>query len=57
MLFVMGLTGLVAASALAQSGPTVWDGVYDAEQAERGRELYATTCALCHGSIAACAAV
>ncbi|MEQ1579515.1 MAG: cytochrome c [Steroidobacteraceae bacterium] len=48
-LAMMGLGGLVAAGALAQGGPTVWDGVYNAEQAERGREIYATTCALCHG--------
>jgi len=28
---------------------TVWDGVYSATQAERGRSQYATSCARCHG--------
>ena len=28
---------------------SVWDGVYTKEQAERGRELYATHCLACHG--------
>ena len=49
----------VAASALvlagafgakAQSGGrTVWDGTYTAAQAERGKAVYATSCAMCHG--------
>ncbi len=48
---VVGACGaaLLAAVAVAQGGATVWDGVYTAEQAERGREIYATTCAVCHG--------
>jgi S-disulfanyl-L-cysteine oxidoreductase SoxD len=48
---VMGACGatLVVAVAVAQGAATVWDGVYTAEQAERGREIYATTCAVCHG--------
>lgn len=40
---------LAVAVAVAQGGATVWDGVYTAEQAEQGREIYATTCAVCHG--------
>lgn len=28
---------------------TVWNGVYSAEQAERGQKLYARACADCHG--------
>lgn len=41
---------LFAVGVLAQdAAPSVWDGVYSAAQAERGRELYATTCAQCHG--------
>jgi mono/diheme cytochrome c family protein len=28
---------------------TVWDGVYTAEQAQRGRNFYAEHCARCHG--------
>src|SRR4051812_41330581 len=36
----------VAAQAPA---PTVWDGVFSAEQAERGKDQYAASCARCHG--------
>jgi quinoprotein glucose dehydrogenase len=28
---------------------SVWDGVYTKDQAERGKELYATHCLACHG--------
>lgn len=28
---------------------SVWDGVYTAEQADRGKPLYARECAKCHG--------
>jgi quinoprotein glucose dehydrogenase len=41
---------LVAASAAAQDeGPTAADGVYSAEQAERGRAVYQSYCVICHG--------
>lgn len=30
-------------------GRTVWDGTFTAEQAERGKAQYATSCARCHG--------
>jgi mono/diheme cytochrome c family protein len=33
----------------AQTEKTQWDGVYSAEQAERGAGLYAENCADCHG--------
>ena len=29
-------------------GRTTWDGVYTAEQAERGKALYAQSCGACH---------
>ena len=29
--------------------PSVWDGVYSAEQAMRGKKLYEATCSRCHG--------
>ena len=29
---------------------SIWDGVYTAEQAERGAELYVKGCAECHGN-------
>lgn len=28
---------------------SVWDGVYTAEQAKRGEEVYTSRCSLCHG--------
>ena len=33
----------------AQPAQSVWDGIYTAEQAERGDSLYAKGCAECHG--------
>lgn len=47
--FAAILCGLATASA--QNAPkTVWDGVYSAEQAERGKATYDRFCAVCHGS-------
>jgi mono/diheme cytochrome c family protein len=39
-----------AAALLAQTTRSVWDGVYTADQAKRGHEVYAKECASCHGS-------
>ena len=33
----------------SRSSSSVWDGVYTAAQAERGRQVYAGHCARCHG--------
>jgi len=33
----------------AGASKTVWDGVFTAEQAERGAEAYKTSCSECHG--------
>jgi S-disulfanyl-L-cysteine oxidoreductase SoxD len=44
------VTLALAAAALAQTTRSVWDGVYTAEQAKRGQDLYAKECASCHGS-------
>lgn len=41
---LLSLLGLVAFQER-----TVWDGVYTAEQANRGAVLYAGNCASCHG--------
>jgi len=42
---------LVFAAALtAQTTRSVWDGVFTADQAKRGQEVYAKECASCHGS-------
>jgi S-disulfanyl-L-cysteine oxidoreductase SoxD len=48
----VAVCALVAAFALtghAQQARTVADGVYSAEQAERGAALYKSQCAACHG--------
>jgi S-disulfanyl-L-cysteine oxidoreductase SoxD len=46
----LALAGLLgAADAGAQEGRrTVWDGVYTADQAVRGEQLYKTHCGYCH---------
>lgn len=46
-LIPLTLLGLASMPAAAQS---VWDGVYTAEQAERGKNLYLAECVLCHGA-------
>jgi cytochrome c len=45
-------TILVLHSTVHAQPPTrsVWDGVYTEEQATRGRALYSSECASCHGS-------
>jgi hypothetical protein len=40
---------MIVATLLILAGTTVWDGVYTAAQAERGRDAYATRCSTCHG--------
>ena len=37
------------AGVAARQAQSVWDGVYTAEQAERGEPLYQQSCAECHG--------
>ena len=34
----------------AQTRRTVWEGLFTAGQAERGKMIFATTCAVCHGA-------
>ena len=46
----LALSLAFAAALLAQTTRSVWDGVYTADQAKRGQELYAKECASCHGS-------
>ena len=41
--------GARPAAAQETSEPSVWDGVYSAEQALRGQKLYEATCSRCHG--------
>lgn len=41
---------IIASPLAAQTKRTVWDGVFTAEQAARGKTLFATTCAACHAA-------
>jgi hypothetical protein len=41
--------GLRAAQAPAAAQPTVWDGVFTAAQADRGKISFSNNCAECHG--------
>ena len=41
---------LLAISLAAQTSRSVWDGVYTAGQADRGRGFYTAQCAQCHGA-------
>jgi len=38
----------IEARVAAQGGSTIWDGVYTAAQASRGRTAYMRECAECH---------
>jgi len=40
----------IAQDASKPGGRTVWDGVYTAEQADRGKSLYTQSCAGCHSA-------
>jgi S-disulfanyl-L-cysteine oxidoreductase SoxD len=42
-------TLLPAAALAAAASRSIWDGVYSAEQVERGKKSYANECADCHG--------
>jgi mono/diheme cytochrome c family protein len=44
-----GVILIFAALAGAQTMRSVWDGVYTADQAKRGSQVYAEECASCHG--------
>jgi len=50
LILILSLTciGLYAATVVAQSGGTVWDGTYSAAQAARGKANFTTSCERCH---------
>jgi S-disulfanyl-L-cysteine oxidoreductase SoxD len=50
ILRVIAILLAVLAPVAAQTHKTVWDGVYTAEQATRGKALLATACAACHAA-------
>lgn len=41
---------LLTLSAMPAAAQSVWEGVFTAEQAERGKDLYLSECVLCHGA-------
>lgn len=45
-----GWVGSTQAAWQENGDPSVWDGVYSTEQAERGQKVYDATCARCHGA-------
>ena len=46
----IALIFLVIVGLKAAAGPSVWDGVYTADQAKRGETAYLQACAGCHGT-------
>ena len=50
----LGLPAVVATcfaiAVLEAADPSVWDGVYTAEQTRRGETAYLSACASCHGT-------
>ena len=53
VLFFMSAVVLAASVSdgvvYARQAKSIWDGVFTAEQAERGAEVYKTACSECHG--------
>jgi mono/diheme cytochrome c family protein len=47
--FAAAVLAVFVLTAAAQTSRSVWDGVYTAEQARQGADLYADQCASCHG--------
>ena len=47
--FAAAALAVFVLAAAAETSRSVWDGVYTAEQAKHGADLYADQCASCHG--------
>ena len=45
---LLAAAGFFSADAAAQDTQSTWDGVFTAEQAQRGSEAYQQECAACH---------
>ena len=43
-------TGAILVAQEDNTEPSVWDGVYSSDQADRGQKVYEATCARCHGA-------
>lgn len=51
MPLILSLAAALAGTALAQdAGKSVWQGVFTADQADRGSAVYAERCGGCHGA-------
>lgn len=48
-IMVFGSGKVVVRAEAPQAAQTVWDGVYTAEQSQRGDKIAASACASCHG--------
>ena len=46
---VAGVATIVTISAQSRTTRSVWSGIYSAEQARRGEQLYRQRCSSCHG--------
>ena len=44
------VSGSILVAQEDNTEPSVWDGVYSSDQADRGQKVYESTCARCHGS-------
>jgi mono/diheme cytochrome c family protein len=42
--------GLAGAAVAQDAGKSVWQGIYNPDQAERGRAVYSERCSACHGA-------
>lgn len=47
--FSLLLLSATPALSHAQEAPSIWDGIYSAEQASRGEAVYREACLSCHG--------
>ena len=50
VLAVLWLLAALASAAQNASTPSLWSGVFTAEQAKRGNDAYQASCSACHGS-------
>jgi cytochrome c5 len=46
---ILALAALAGAVEAQAPEPRIWQGIYTASQAARGKEIYTTTCLRCHG--------
>lgn len=51
MRIAIGSILFLAAAVHAEQSASVWDGIYQQEQASRGKGLYGQECGACHGDV------